>query len=69
MWQSVSPIFLTLLLSAQVPFPIKSLALSVCVSHQIIHLEVLSKSLVSGLGRGLPLSVTIPVWCLFEHKG
>ena len=37
------------------PFPIKSLALSACVSSQIIHFRVLDKSPLSGPGRG-PLS-------------
>ena len=34
------------------PFPIKSLALSACVSPRIIHFRVLEKSPLSGPGRG-----------------
>ena len=44
-----------LLLSGRRPFPIKSLALSACVSPQIIHFWVLDKSPLLGPGRG-PLS-------------
>ena len=44
----------TLLLSTQVPFPVKSLALSAHVSSQTIHSRVLDKSPVSGPGRGPP---------------
>ena len=45
---------LTLLLSTQVPFPIKSLALSAHVSPWTIHFWVLDKSPVLGPGRGPP---------------
>ena len=36
------------------PFPIKSLALSACVSPQTIHFRVSDKSLLSCPGRGSP---------------
>ena len=36
------------------PFPIKSLALSACVSPQTLHFWVLDKSPVSGPGKGSP---------------
>ena len=36
------------------PFPIKSLALSACMSPQTIHLHVLDKSPLLGPGRGPP---------------
>ena len=36
------------------PFPVKSLALSACVSPQTIHFQVLDKSPLSGPGRGPP---------------
>ena len=55
MRQSISPRFLTLLLSAQASFPIKSLALSVCRSPQTVHFLVSDKSPLSGPG-GSPLS-------------
>ena len=50
---------LTLLLSTQVPFPIKSLALSAHVSPQTIHFRVLDKSPLSG-PEGVPLPATGP---------
>ena len=50
---------LNLMLSATVPFPIKSLALSAHVSPWTIHFWVLDKSLFSGPGRGLPFCNTI----------
>ena len=46
--------FFTLLLSACMPFPIKSLALSTCVSSQTIHFQVLDKSPLLGPGRDPP---------------
>ena len=41
------------------PFPIKPLALSVHVSPQTIHFQVLDKSPVSGPGRGPPSCNTL----------
>ena len=54
-WQSSSPGFPYLLLSAQVPFPIASLVLPACVSPWTIVFQVLDKSPLWGPGRG-PLS-------------
>ena len=44
----------TLLLSAWRPFPVKSLALSACVSPRTIHFQVVDKSPCSSPGRGSP---------------
>ena len=54
LWQSNSPGFPYLLLSAQVPFPIKSCALSAHLYPHTIHFRVLDKSPLSGPGRGHP---------------
>ena len=78
LWQSNSPGFPYLLLSAQVPFPIKSCALSAHLYPHTIHFRVLDKSPLSGPGRGHPscnaFSITL-VMCemsatvlKFEHS-
>ena len=55
MWQSSFPGLPTLVLSTRVPFPIKCLSLSVHVSPQKIHFQVLDKSPLLG-PEGVPLS-------------
>ena len=59
---------LTLLLSTRCSFPIKSLALSACVSPQTIHFWVLDKSPVLGPGRGAPPATISFLYFLIETK-
>ena len=51
------------------PFPVKSLALSACVSPRTIHFQVLDKSPLSGPGRGTPsCNRSDSTWLLGEIK-
>ena len=72
LWQSNSPGFPYLLLSAQAPFPIKSFALSAHLFPHTIHFRVLDKSPLSGPGRGPPscnkiTMVQTPVLVILKH--
>ena len=60
---------LTLLLSTQVPFPIKSLALSAHASPPTVHFRVLDESPVSGPGRGPSSCNKWQLWrgCFFSE--
>ena len=50
------------------PFPIKSLALSACVSPQTIHFQVLDKSPLLGLpATTLWMPHSMPLWAQFFH--
>ena len=49
------------------PFPIKSLALSACVSPQAVHFQVLDKSPLSGPGRGPSSCNTAAVFTPVHH--
>ena len=51
-WQSSSPVPLPCCPPPGCPFPIKSLALSACVSPQTIHFRMLDKSPLLVTGRG-----------------